>query len=173
MASPGAAPIPDQRVLAALDRARDGGDLTHDDAVALLATPALSEALLAAAADRRDRAWGRTVTYSPKVFLPVTNLCRDRCTYCTFRKDPDDPDAWTMSPDEIRVWATRGRKLGCQEALLCLGDKPELAYRSYREQLAGLGHASTAEYVYRASKLALEAGLLPHTNAGILSRDEM
>jgi FO synthase len=156
----------------ALAKPLAGDDLTRADAIALLEADVLPQ-LLAAAATRRDRAWGRTVTYSPKVFLPVTNLCRDRCTYCTFRKDPDDPDAWTMSPEEIRVWAARGRRLGCKEALLCLGDKPELAYRSYREQLARLGHASTAEYVYRASTLALEAGLLPHTNAGILTRDEM
>src|SRR5512132_193828 len=170
MPSPGSASPADARLEAALDRARDGGDLSRDDATTFLATPALTDALLTAAAHRRDRAWGRTVTYSPKVFLPVTNLCRDRCTYCTFRKDPDDPDAWTMSPEEIRVWATRGRALGCKEALLCLGDKPELAYRGYREHLAGLGHTSTADYVHRASILALEAGLLPHTNAGLLTR---
>src|SRR5712691_7792384 len=127
----------------ALAKPLSGADLTAAEATALLASPALTADLLTAASARRDAAWGRMVTYSPKVFLPVTNLCRDRCTYCTFRKDPDDPDAWTMRPDEIRVWAARGRTLGCKEALLCLGDKPELAYRSYREQLADLGHAST------------------------------
>jgi FO synthase len=173
MASPGAAPIPDQRGLAALDRARDGGDLTHDDAVALLGTPALSEALLAAAGERRDRAWGRTVTFSPKVFLPVTNLCRDRCTYCTFRKDPDDPDAWTMQLDEIASWSRRGRDLGCAEALMCLGDKPELAFPRYRALLADWGYATTAAYVERACETTLDCGLLPHTNAGILTREEM
>src|SRR5579875_2462011 len=124
-------------------------------------------------APRRDRAWGRTVTYSPKVFLPVTNLCRDRCDYCTFRKDPDDPDAWTMLPEEIRTWAARGRALGCREALLCLGDRPETAFRSYRALLARLGHRTTAEYLYEAATIALDAGLLPHTNAGVLTREEM
>ena len=173
MASPGAAPTPDQRVLAALDRARDGGDLTHDDAVALLATPALSDPLLAAASDRRDRVWGRTVTFSPKVFLPVTNLCRDRCTYCTFRKDPDDPDAWTMQLDVIAAWSRRGRAFGCAEALMCLGDKPELAFPRYRALLADWGYGTTAAYVEHACETALECGLLPHTNAGILTRDEM
>src|SRR5262249_32881783 len=113
------------------------------------------------------------VTFSPKIFLPVTNLCRDRCTYCTFRKDPDDPDAWTMTPDEIAAWSARGRRLGCKEALMCLGDKPELAFPAYRRTLAGLGHRTTAEYVHRACEIALDAGLLPHTNAGILTRDEM
>jgi FO synthase len=157
----------------ALTKPLAGKDLTRDEAVALLATPALMPDLLAAAAARRDRAWGRTVTYSPKVFLPVTNLCRDRCTYCTFRKDPDDPDAWTMTPDEIAAWSARGRRLGCMEALMCLGDKPEVAFPAYRATLAGLGHRTTAEYVHRACEIALECGLLPHTNAGLLTRAEM
>jgi 7,8-didemethyl-8-hydroxy-5-deazariboflavin synthase CofG subunit len=150
-----------------------GADLTRDEAIALLSTPELADDLVAAAAALRDRAWGRTLTFSPKVFLPVTNLCRDRCTYCTFRADPDDPQAWTMEPDEIAAWSARGRALGCKEALLCLGDKPEVAFPAYRTTLARLGHRTTAEYVHRASMIALDAGLLPHTNAGILTRDEM
>src|SRR5689334_5402643 len=162
--------------VAAPDALRDAlvrPELTRAEATALLATPALTADVLAAAGALRDRAWGRTLTYSPKVFLPVTNLCRDRCTYCTFRKDPDDPDAWTMTPDEIATWSARGHRLGCIEALMCLGDKPELAFPAYRETLAGLGHRTTADYVERACVIALEAGLLPHTNAGILTRDEM
>src|SRR5215471_12731488 len=103
MSSPGSAPAADARLEVALDRTREGVDLAHDDA-----TAALTDALLGAAAARRDRAWGRTVTYSPKVFLPVTNLCRDRCTYCTFRKDPGDPDAWTMTTPEISDVLSRG-----------------------------------------------------------------
>jgi FO synthase len=157
----------------ALAKPLAGEDLSRSEAIALLATPSLDAELFAAAAARRDRAWGRTATFSPKVFLPVTNLCRDRCTYCTFRKDPDDPDAWTMTPEEIALWSARGRTLGCTEALLCLGDKPELAFPAYRATLADLGHRTTAEYVYRASTIALDAGLLPHTNAGLLTRDEM
>src|SRR2546428_2949729 len=107
--------------------------------------------------------------------FPYTTLFRSRarCTYCTFRKDPDDPDAWTMTPDEIAAWSVRGRRLGCKEALLCLGDKPEVAFPAYRATLARLGHGSTAEYVYRAATIALDAGLLPHTNAGLLTREEM
>lgn len=131
------------------------------------------EALIAEAGALRDRAWGRTVTYSRKVFLPVTNLCRDRCTYCTFRKDPGDPGAWTMQPDELAATLGRGRAQGCKEALMCLGDRPETAFPAYRETLAGLGHRTTVEYVRRACEIALEHGLLPHTNMGILTRDEM
>jgi FO synthase len=159
--------------LAALARAASGMRLDRAEALALLTDPGCAEALFAAAGARRDAAWGRTVTYSPKVFLPVTNLCRDRCTYCTFRKDPDDPDAWTMLPADIEAWSRRGRALGCIEALMCLGDKPEVSFPSHRETLAALGHRSTPEYVERACRIALDCGLLPHTNAGILSRAEM
>lgn len=129
--------------------------------------------LLSAASALRDRSKGRTVTYSRKVFLPITNLCRDRCSYCTFRKDPRDPGAWTMSPEEIHDWLDRGRMQGCKEALMCLGDKPELAYSSYRKTLADFGHATTTEYVYRACEIALSHGILPHTNAGVMTYDEM
>ena len=157
-----------------LDRALDGARLGEADAIALIECPADElPAMLAAAGAMRDRAKGRDVTYSRKVFLPVTNLCRDRCTYCTFRKDPGDPGAWTMTPAEIAQWSRRGRELGCKEALMCLGDKPELAFKEYRETLASLGARTTIEYVARACEAALEEGLLPHTNAGIMTRDEM
>ena len=131
------------------------------------------ESLFDAAAALRDEYKGRTVTYSRKIFLPITNLCRDRCSYCTFRKDPGDADAWTMSPADIDHVLARGSERGCKEALMCLGDKPEAAFPQYRETLAQLGHRTTAEYVARACKMAMERGFLPHTNAGVLSRDEM
>ena len=101
----------------------------------------------------RDRAKGRDVTYSRKVFLPVTNLCRDRCTYCTFRKDPGDPGAWTMTLSEIAEWSRRGGELGCKEALMCLGDKPELAFKEYRATLAALGVRDTTDTSRRPAKL--------------------
>jgi FO synthase len=131
------------------------------------------QSLLQAAGTLRDEFKGRTVTYSRKIFLPITNLCRDRCSYCTFRKDPGDADAWTMSPAEIDEVLTRGRKQGCKEALMCLGDKPEVAFPQYRETLRQFGHRTTADYVARACEMAIEHGFLPHTNAGILSRGEM
>src|SRR5438270_11215166 len=87
----------------------------------------------------RDEAKGRTVTYSRKIFLPITNLCRDRCSYCTFRKDPNDPDAWTMLPPEIDDVLVRGAQQGCKEALMCLGDRPEAAFPQYRQTLTELG----------------------------------
>jgi 7,8-didemethyl-8-hydroxy-5-deazariboflavin synthase CofG subunit len=136
-------------------------------------TEAELDSVIQAASAVRDEGKGRTVTYSRKIFLPITNLCRDRCGYCTFRKDPTDPDAWTMSPSEVDDVLVRGRDKGCKEALMCLGDKPEAAFPSYRETLAQFGHRTTVEYVARACEMAINHGLLPHTNAGVLSRDEM
>ena len=116
------------------------------------------------AAERRDRAWGRTLTYSPKVFLPVTNLCRNTCDYCSFRRSPGDDGEWTMSPDEIVAWLDRGRAHGCSEALLCLGDW---------HPLRRWGFDTMVDYLEWAGERALERGLLPHTNAGILTRAQM
>ncbi|HYA34526.1 MAG TPA: 7,8-didemethyl-8-hydroxy-5-deazariboflavin synthase CofG [Candidatus Binataceae bacterium] len=157
-----------------LDRALAGAPLDEAEAIALVECPARDlPDVIAAASELRDRGKGRDVTYSRKVFLPITNLCRDRCTYCTFRKDPGDPGAWTMMPDEIAAWSRRGAELGCKEALMCLGDKPEVAFKEYRETLKELGVRSTIEYVARACEIAIDAGLLPHTNAGLMSVDEM
>jgi len=158
----------------ALGKAAAGQRLGADDAYALthVGVEDLGE-LCRAASALRDAFHPRVLTYSPKVFLPVTNLCRDRCTYCTFRRDPDDPGAWTMTPEEIADWSHRGRAVGCIEALMCLGDKPEIAFRGFARVLAEYGAATTAEYVFKACEIAIDEGLLPHTNAGLLSRDEM
>ncbi|MFI5396442.1 MAG: 7,8-didemethyl-8-hydroxy-5-deazariboflavin synthase CofG [Candidatus Binatia bacterium] len=158
-----------------LERALDGAVVNDTAAQVLIAADAPDEisAILAAAGHVRTRTKGTVVTYSPKVFLPVTNLCRDRCSYCTFRSDPGDAHTWTMLPEEIRACCRNGRVLGCIEALMCLGDKPELAFRSYRTTLQALGHTSTTGYVYQACEIALDEGLLPHTNAGVMSREEM
>ncbi len=159
------------RILASLST---GAPVTLPDAYALVRCDDMAlPHLLAAACALRDRGKGRTVTYSRKVFLPITNLCRDRCSYCTFRKDPDDPGAWTMSRADLREWIDRARAQGCKEALMCLGDRPETAYPSHRATLAALGHDSTVGYVREACEMALAAGLLPHTNAGLLTADEM
>src|SRR5262245_21746503 len=145
-----------------------------DDAYSLINCPDSDlDGLLDAASALRDKSKGRTVTYSRKIFLPITNLCRDRCSYCTFRKDPTDADAWTMSPSDIDDVLRRGSLQGCKEALMCLGDRPESAFPSYRETLAEFGHRTTAEYVARACEMAIEHGFLPHTNAGVLTREEM
>jgi FO synthase len=129
--------------------------------------------LMARAARVRDEAWGRQLTYSPKVFLPITNLCRNRCEYCAFRRSPGDPGEWTMSPCEIERALLVAERQGCSEALLCLGDTPETVFAGYRSTLESFGHDSTIAYLDWISRRALELGLLPHTNAGVLGASEM
>lgn len=125
------------------------------------------------AGELRDRKFGKVLTYSPKVFLPVTNLCRDRCSYCTFRKGPKDKGAHTMRMEEISSTVERGREMGCVEALLCLGDRPEAVFPSYRRLLGSMGYGTTTDYLVEVSRRCLELGMLPHTNAGILTAEEM
>jgi FO synthase len=157
-----------------LARSRRGDRIDRIDSIRLLSCDQ-SELpdLLDRASEMRDAGKGRVVTYSPKVFLPITNLCRDRCRYCTFRRDPWDDGAWTMSPEEVRDWSRRGRILGCREALMCLGDRPESAFRQYRALLALFGYESTIDYVHRACEVALDEELWPHTNAGVLTAREL
>jgi len=135
--------------------------------------PRARAALAEGALESKRRGHGELVSFSRNVFIPLTNLCRDRCAYCTFAKPPDSPEAKTYTLAEVAEVVRGGLATGCSEALFCLGDKPELAYRSHREWLAARGHASTAEYLEVACREAFEAGILPHTNAGILSADEM
>src|SRR5579862_33800 len=130
--------------------------------------------LLKEASLLRDLRTGRVVTYSRKVFIPLTNLCRDRCAYCTFAREAGDKSAHTMTPDEVLAVARAGKRAGCKEALFSLGDKPELRYPEHREWLERLGFHSTVEYLHAMCQMVFEeTGLLPHANAGVLSREEM
>jgi len=129
-------------------------------------------ALLAAARAVRDNFKPGFITYSRKVFLPLTNLCRDYCGYCTFRRDPEEPGAHTMTPEEVLAVARAGEKLGCTEALFSLGDKPELLFPEMRETLRHLGYKSTLHYLEAMCELVLrETSLLPHPNPGLLSAE--
>ncbi len=128
--------------------------------------------LLAAARAAKEHFKPGAITYSRKVFIPLTNLCRDYCGYCTFRRDPGDPGAHTMTPDEVLVVAREGEKLGCTEALFSLGDKPELLFPEMRETLRRLGYKSTLHYLEAMCELVLrETSLLPHPNPGLLSSE--
>ena len=114
------------------------------------------------------------VTYSPKVFVPLTKLCRDVCHYCTFARPPRRGERAYMSADEVLAVARAGAEAGCHEALFTLGDKPELRYRVAREELAALGCETTVEYLARMCELVLaEAGLLPHVNPGVMTRADI
>src|SRR5215212_9278464 len=127
--------------------------------------------LMAEARAVRDEARGRLVTYSPKVFIPLTKLCRDVCHYCTFARPPRRGERAYMTIDEVVEIARAGERVGCREALFTLGDKPELRYRVARAELASLGCATTLEYLARAARAVLdETSLLPHLNPGALTR---
>ncbi len=126
--------------------------------------------LLAAAQVARARFKPSVITYSRKVFLPLTNLCRDYCGYCTFRRDPGQPGAHTMTPDEVMDVVRAGERMGCTEALLSLGDKPELVFPEMRETLRHLGYKSTLHYLEAiCEKILRESTLLPHPNPGLMS----
>src|SRR5262249_29726598 len=128
--------------------------------------------LLRLASAAKERFKPQDITYSRKVFLPLTNLCRDYCGYCTFRRDPRQPGAHTMTPDEVLDVAREGEKLGCTDALFSLGDKPELIFPEMRETLRHLGYRSTLHYLEAMCELILrETSLLPHPNAGLLSAE--
>jgi FO synthase len=135
----------------------------------LLSAPV--EALLAEARRLRPRG---IVTYSPKVFIPLTMLCRDVCGYCTFARPPRRGERAFLTEDAVLDIARAGAAAGCTEALFTLGDKPELRYKVAREELAGLGCSTTLEYLARCAKLVLdETGMLPHLNPGVMTRDEL
>lgn len=129
--------------------------------------PAATAELMAAARARRDSAFESTVTFSPKVFLPITNLCRNDCDYCSFKRRPQQAGEWTMTPAQVQATLAAGAAAGCSEALYCLGDRPEV-FRNYRDLIGQWGFTSTVDYLDWAGARALEAGLVPHTNAGIL-----
>ncbi len=126
------------------------------------------------AAELRDRGFHNVVTYSRKVFLPLTHLCRDVCHYCTFAQVPRKVKAPYMTIDEVLEVTKSGAELGCKEALFTLGEKPELRYKAAREALDEMGYASTVDYLFAAAKAVFEqTGLLPHLNPGNLSADEL
>ena len=130
--------------------------------------------LMAAAAARRDETYGRLISYSRKVFIPLTKLCRDVCHYCTFAEHPRDGHAAYLSGEEVLAIARAGQAAGCTEALFTLGDKPELRHRAARDALAGLGHATTISYLREMCALVLkETTLLPHVNPGVMTREEI
>jgi FO synthase len=132
------------------------------------------EELASAAFDQARAAHGYVVTYSPKVFIPLTKLCRDRCGYCTFAQAPAHVEAPYMSLDEVMAVAQAGKAAGCTEALFTLGERPELRYDEAARWLAARGYQSTVDYVASAAQMVLEStGLLPHANAGALFRHEL
>jgi FO synthase len=154
----------------ALTRARTGHAIDRPAAL-LLAEQAPLQDLLRAATSVRACGKGTVVTYSRKVFIPLTTLCRDYCGYCAFRKDPGQPGAHFMTPEEMLALAERGRLAGCKEALFSLGDQPERIFPEAREFLRKQGFSRTLDYLAAMCELVLEkTGLLPHSNPGVMDR---
>src|SRR6266436_3527139 len=153
-----------------LAMARETGSLDRGGALLVGVQASLAD-LLAAATELRARGKGTVVSFSKKVFIPLTTLCRDYCGYCTFRKDPGQAGAHFMTPDEVLALAERGRDAGCKEALFSLGDQPERIFPEAREFLSKHGFARTLDYLAAMCELVLErTGLLPHANPGVMDR---
>ena len=149
--------------------------ISHDQARGLIESPdaALPE-LLARAGELRDQGRGRVVTFSKKVFVPLTTLCRDYCGYCTFRRDPGEPGAHTMTPDEVVALVQAGGRIGAKEALFSLGDKPEARFAEQRQFLRCHGQRSTLGYLRAMCALTLaESPLLPHANPGVMGERDL
>lgn len=141
------------------------------EAAMFLAADAPLPDLLAAASELRARGKGMVVSFSKKVFIPLTTLCRDYCGYCTFRKDPGQPGAHFMTPEEVLAVAENAREAGCKEALFSLGDQPERIFPEARDFLRRQGFARTLDYAAAMCELVLErTGLLPHANPGVMDR---
>jgi FO synthase len=147
---------------------------SRDDALLIWIEQASLAELIDAAERLRDEGHGRLISYSRKVFIPLTHLCRDVCHYCTFAERPGAGRSAYLSPDDVLAIARAGAAAGCTEALFTLGDKPELRYRAAREALDALGYETTIDYLQAMCALVLrETGLLPHANPGVMSRPEM
>lgn len=156
-----------------IERAASGARLNDEDARRLVEQEAISP-LLEAAGALRDLGHGDLVSYSPKVFIPLTKLCRDVCHYCTFARPPRNGEAAYLNLDEVLDIARRGAAAGCHEALFTLGDKPELRFKAARVALESLGHRTTLSYLAQAAKAVRdEVGLLPHLNPGLMSTEEL
>src|ERR1700681_1630144 len=157
----------------ALERGLEGRGIAREDALSLMEEAPL-ETLLQTAAAVRDRFKGNSVSYSRKVFIPLTHLCRDYCGYCTFRSDPQPGMQAYMLPDEVLAVAEAGRRAGCKEALFSLGDQPERVFPEAKEFLLELGFRDTLEYLAAMTELVLDrTGLLPHSNPGLMGAEDL
>jgi len=157
-----------------LDMCLEGKDISKDEAYEIINWDENDEYIIGVARKIRNRAKGFRVTNSRKVFINLVNLCRDTCSYCTYKKEPSDKLASLMSPQHVLNLAEIGKKFGCTEVLFVTGERPEQKYLEARQWLRSLGYSSTIEYIREMSEKVLqETGLLPHTNAGSLTKKEM
>jgi FO synthase len=159
-----------------ISKAKAGYPLSESDCLSFLtAHQDTTQEICAAAADMRNQAKGSTVTFSPKVFIPLTQMCRDFCGYCTFRKDPQQAgNNPFMTPEQVLDVANSGAALGCTEALFTLGERPEQRYPEAKEWLEHRGFKTTLEYLTHVCELVVqETDMLPHANPGTMARREI
>ena len=163
------------RQFPSLERVASGAALSNDEAMALAnAGGQLEVELCSVASELRDRGRGRVITFSPKVFIPLTRLCRDFCGYCTFRQSPEESNGLYLTVDEVLSVARAGQSLGCTEALFTLGERPEQRYAEAAEWLSARGYRTTHEYLAHVCRTVFEeTELLPHGNPGTMSRREL
>jgi len=164
---------PSKRLSAILEKAECGEVVNREEALYLVNIEKDEiPYLLLTASELRDRGKGEILTYSKNVFVPVTQICRNHCGYCTFKYEPGEGPLF-MSPDEVLDMAKKGAELGCTELLFVTGDKPELKYPVYKEALQKLGYETTAEYLIAMGEAGLKENIFPHTNLGLATSEEL
>jgi FO synthase len=164
---------PSKRLSAILENAVEGEVLDRQDALYLVDLGKDEiPFLLMTASKLRDSGKGKILTYSKNVFVPVTQICRNKCGYCTFKYEPGEGPLF-MSPDEVVDMAKKGAELGCTELLFVTGDKPELKYPVYKEALKKLGYETTADYLIAMGEAGLKENIFPHTNLGLATSEEL
>ena len=164
---------PSKRLSAILNKAESGKVIDRDEALYLVSIEKDEiPYLLLTASKLRDAGKGKILTYSKNVFVPLTQICRNKCGYCTFKYEPGE-GALFMSPDEVVDLAKKGAELGCTELLFVTGDKPELKYPVYREALEKLGYETTADYLIAMGEAGLKENIFPHTNLGLATSEEL
>ncbi|MGQ9718259.1 MAG: 7,8-didemethyl-8-hydroxy-5-deazariboflavin synthase CofG [Nitrososphaerales archaeon] len=158
-----------------LQKSLEGKEITKKEAYRLIRCNYRNlGVLMSVASIVRNMSKGRRITYSRKVFVPLTNMCRNRCGYCDFRREPNDPGAEVMSPSKILSIAEAGKRAYCTEALFTLGEKPEERYSEAKEELKQMGYNGTLDYLRDACEIVIKkTELLPHSNAGIMTKDEL
>lgn len=164
----------DTNIYEILKKTLDGEAISKEDAYRIINSEQ-TDLIASVARNIRNRIKGRSITYSRKVFINLVNLCRDTCSYCTYKRDPSDKSASMMTPQQVLTIAEAGKRVRCTEALFVTGERPEQRYSQAREWLMSVGgYSSTVEYIREMSELVLQkTGLLPHTNAGSLTKKEM
>ena len=164
---------PSKSLSVILDKAESGVDINREEALYLVNIERNEiPYLLLTASKLRDRGKGEVLTYSKNVFVPLTQICRNHCGYCTFKYEPGEGPLF-MSPDEVLDMAKKGAELGCTELLFVTGDKPELKYPIYKEALQKLGYESTADYLIAMGEAGLKENIFPHTNLGLATSEEL